>query len=224
MSSKEKVDILKLSNRKWIVYEHISPSGKVYVGITSQNPKIRWQNGNGYLKCKVFYRAIEKYGWDSFQHNIIASNLGEETAKNMEKDLIKLYKEQNKSYNITEGGDGTIGIQCSSIIKENIGNLWRGKIIPQPIRDKMSQAHKGKRLNIEHKQNISKSKIGNTNGNKVVLQLDINGNIIARYNSAVEAAKEIGVIPNSVTRCCRGEVKTLHKFRFVYEKNYKIIE
>lgn len=42
MSSKEKVDTLKLSNRTWIVYEHISPSGKVYVGITSQNPKVRW--------------------------------------------------------------------------------------------------------------------------------------------------------------------------------------
>ena len=39
----------------------------------------------------------------------------------------------------------------------------------------------------------------------------------------VEAAKNIGSIPNSVTRCCRGEVKTLHKFRFVYEKDYKEI-
>lgn len=23
---------------KWLVYEHVSPSGKVYVGITKQNP------------------------------------------------------------------------------------------------------------------------------------------------------------------------------------------
>lgn len=94
--------------RYWILYEHVSPSGSVYVGITSQNIKVRWQNGRGYSKCKVFKRAIDKYGWDSFQHNIIASNLGEQTAKNMEKDLIKFYKEQGKSYNITDGGDGTI--------------------------------------------------------------------------------------------------------------------
>lgn len=70
MSSKEKVDTLKLSNRTWIVYEHISPSGKVYVGITSQNPKVRWQNGGGYIHCKVFYRSILKYGWNNFQNLI----------------------------------------------------------------------------------------------------------------------------------------------------------
>ncbi len=43
----------------WTVYEHWSPSGKVYVGITSQSIKVRWQNGNGYIKCKTFYRAIK---------------------------------------------------------------------------------------------------------------------------------------------------------------------
>jgi hypothetical protein len=95
----------KLLNRTWIVYEHISPSGKIYVGITSQRVKVRWQNGNG---------------------------------------------------------------------------------------------------------------------NKVVLQFDKEGNFIAKYSSAVEAARSIGSIPNSVTRCCRGEVKTLHKFKFMYEKDYKI--
>ena len=72
----------------WTVYEHWSPSGKVYVGITSQSIKVRWQNGNGYIKCKTFYRAIRKYGWENMKHVIVSSNLGEKTAKNMEKDLI----------------------------------------------------------------------------------------------------------------------------------------
>ena len=31
----------KLLNRTWIVYEHISPSGKIYVGITSQREEYR---------------------------------------------------------------------------------------------------------------------------------------------------------------------------------------
>lgn len=210
----------KLLNKTWIVYEHISPSGKVYVGITSQRVKVRWQNGGGYIHCKVFYRSILKYGWNNFQHNIIASNLGEQTAKNIERDLIKFYKDRNISYNITEGGDATIGIPCSTTLREKIGALWRGKIIPQDIRNKMSESHIGMKLSQEHKDNISRSKIG---GNKVVLQFDKEGNFITKYSSAVEAAKNIGSIPNSVTRCCRGEVKTLHKFRFVYEKDYKEI-
>jgi group I intron endonuclease len=212
----------KLLNRTWIVYEHISPSGKIYVGITSQRVKVRWQNGGGYIHCKVFYRSILKYGWENFQHNIVASNLGEQTAKNIEKDLIKFYKDRNISYNITDGGDATVGIPCSTILREKIGTLWRGKIIPQDIRNKMSKSHLGMKLSQEHKDNIRRSKIGNINGNKVVLQFDKEGNFIAKYSSAVEVARSIGSIPNSVTRCCRGEVKTLHKFRFVYEKDYKI--
>lgn len=86
----------------------------------------------------------------------------------------------------------------------------------------MSESHIGMKLSQEHKDNISRSKIGNNSGNKVVLQFDKEGNFITKYSSAVEAAMSIGSIPNSVTRCCRGEVKTLHKFRFVYEKDYKV--
>lgn len=215
--------MFKSSNKTWLVYEHISPSGKVYVGITSQKVKVRWQNGGGYIHCKVFYRSILKYGWDNFQHNIIASNLGEQTAKNIEKDLIKFYKDRCISYNITEGGDATTGVPCSPIIKEKIGALWRGKKIPQEIREKLSKSLLGRKLSQEHKDNIRKSKIGNTNGNKVVLQFDNENNLLAKYKSAVDAAKEIGSTPNSVTRCCRGEVKTLHKFKFMYEKDYKQI-
>ena len=46
----------------WSVYRHTSPSGKVYVGITTQNPEARWQYGNGYKSCKLFCNTIIKYG------------------------------------------------------------------------------------------------------------------------------------------------------------------
>lgn len=40
----------------WIIYEHISPSGKVYIGITSQNVERRWKNGMGMEKDLIkFY-------------------------------------------------------------------------------------------------------------------------------------------------------------------------
>ena len=34
--------------KKWIVYVHIFPNGKLYFGITSKKPNARWENGNGY--------------------------------------------------------------------------------------------------------------------------------------------------------------------------------
>lgn len=57
----------------FIVYKHTSPSGKCYVGITSQAPECRWGNDgckyleihkNGKLKHPYFAQAILKYGWD----------------------------------------------------------------------------------------------------------------------------------------------------------------
>lgn len=35
---------------KWTVYRHTSPSGKVYIGITSQNVERRWNSGKGIMQ------------------------------------------------------------------------------------------------------------------------------------------------------------------------------
>ena len=94
----------------WSLYKHVSPSGKVYVGISSNIP-MRWAaNGYYYLQTDtVFARAIRKYGWDSFQHIIIADSLTESNAKSLEVELISLYKLAGLSYNMTDGGDGYKG-------------------------------------------------------------------------------------------------------------------
>ena len=57
------------------VYKHICPNGKVYIGITMQNPKKRWKNGAGYKNNKYFWNSIVKYGWDNICHDILYENL-----------------------------------------------------------------------------------------------------------------------------------------------------
>lgn len=91
---------------KYIVYKHTSPSGKVYIGLTSKkNPKDRWKYGYGYKHNRYFYNAIRKYGWNNIKHEIVASNLTQEEANLLEKKLIAYYKEREICYNIAEGGD-----------------------------------------------------------------------------------------------------------------------
>lgn len=34
----------------YVVYKHISPSGRVYIGITKQKPEYRWNHGKNYRK------------------------------------------------------------------------------------------------------------------------------------------------------------------------------
>lgn len=109
----------------WCVYVYISPSIKYYVGITCQKVNERWRNGKGYKGSPYFYHAIQKYGWDNFQHEIIASNLTEEEAKNFEKLLIKKLKSNDAKYgyNITEGGDGSCGLYPSEETKQRMRDI-----------------------------------------------------------------------------------------------------
>lgn len=75
--------------KTWIVYKHVSPSNKVYAGITSQSDiKRRWFRGSGYNRCPIFMKAILKYGWDNIKHQVLFTNLTEARAENLEKDLI----------------------------------------------------------------------------------------------------------------------------------------
>ena len=62
-------------SRKYLVYKHTAPNGKVYIGITSQSPQRRFNNGRGYYHNDHFKRAIEKYGWKGFSHEILTEDL-----------------------------------------------------------------------------------------------------------------------------------------------------
>lgn len=119
-----------VEEKVYTVYRHISPSGRVYVGITTSTLLDRWGNGGcRYKRCKLFYRAIQKYGWDNFIHEIILNGVSKLEAIYTEKYLIKWYKLLGISYNITDGGESTKGIhmpedakaKISKYLKENRG-------------------------------------------------------------------------------------------------------
>lgn len=88
---------------------HISPNEKVYVGITSKFPaSLRWGNRGEYYSENIYFsRAISKYGWNNFQHIILADNLEESDAKLLEVYYIKLFRsnEGKFGYNLTSGGE-----------------------------------------------------------------------------------------------------------------------
>ena len=147
--------------RKWKVYMHVVPkelSGysydKYYIGITQQRLTKRWQHGEGYTHCVLFYKAIKKYGWDNIKHEVIADNLSEQEAKEMEIDLINKYKSNDKvhGYNITIGGDGWAGIKMSEEQKQ----ILREKAIERCSDPNFIHPNKGKPMSEEQKQLLSK--------------------------------------------------------------------
>lgn len=91
--------------RIYYVYRHVSPSGKSYIGITKQRPERRFQNGMGYKTQDSFFRAIVKYGWENFTHEILEEGLTEKEACEKEAYYISVYNSFSPNgYNTREGG------------------------------------------------------------------------------------------------------------------------
>ncbi|MDR2939970.1 MAG: hypothetical protein LBV08_06560 [Clostridiales bacterium] len=91
----------------YYLYKHTSPSGKIYIGVTTIKPVNRWQEGHGYKYNIEFYNDILNYGWDSFNHEILGNGLSRTEAEAEEARLILEYeshkpeKGYNKQFNNT---------------------------------------------------------------------------------------------------------------------------
>ena len=93
--------------KNFIVYMHVFPNKKVYIGITCQKPNERWRNGKGYKKSQIKIRnAINKYGWENIEHKVLYENLTKEEAEQKEIELISFYNSNNKNkgFNKSKGG------------------------------------------------------------------------------------------------------------------------
>lgn len=130
---------------KYCVYMHTSPSGKVYIGITSQNPERRWRSGRGYFprggkENSHFANAIQKYGWDNFKHQILYDGISKEEACEKEIQLIKEHKAQDPQYGYNELSGGNLSLSnCSKAVKEKM----RNSAIKKWQRDEYKASHTG---------------------------------------------------------------------------------
>lgn len=167
------------------VYMHVNKiNGKRYIGITHHKDlNKRWVNGKGYFRNKHFSDAIEKYGWDSFEHIVIKRNLSKEEACLLERQLIEDYETQDKTkgYNITDGGEFFHHSEDSKKL--------------------MSEHRKGKgrrKFSEEHKRKISEHHGGGADKKKV---LCVETGTI--YESINAAARAVNANKKLISNCCR---------------------
>lgn len=149
--------------RNYTVYMHVcKENNKTYVGITSQNPEDRWgSNGYRYNHNEYFTRAINKYGWDNFEHIILFKNRTKEEAERLEVLFIKILLSNNRTYgyNISNGGE-SIG-KHSEESKKKMSELRKGMVHTMKSKEKMSKQRQGG-MNANAKKVICEGKIFNT--------------------------------------------------------------
>lgn len=81
----------------YYVYVHTVPNGKIYIGY-AKDISTRWNNGEGYITNRPFYKDICSYGWNNIKHEIIAQYSEKEKAEKLEAVLIALLKSENDDY------------------------------------------------------------------------------------------------------------------------------
>ena len=104
MTSKYGIEIPEESH--YTVYKLTGPDGKVYIGYTGKGVEKRWRKGNGYSRRTPIWRAIDAFGWDAFQKEILCDNLTKEGAEKLEAWFVDHYDSTNaeKGYNGMTGG------------------------------------------------------------------------------------------------------------------------
>lgn len=206
---------MEIYNGKFCVYVHTNKiNGKKYVGqtVNGNNPNKRWQNGLGYKTQKYFWRAIEKYGWDGFEHEIIASNLTKEEADNFEKLLIFKLDTMNpdKGYNLTEGGQGSAGYHPSEETRKKMSEASKGRKNTDEQKRKNSEWHKNNPLPGMFK----KGQDPWNKGINPVICLDTE----EIFSGAHEAEVKTGIPNANITAVCKGKRKTAGGYHWAYYK------
>lgn len=111
------------------VYTLYNPiSQKYYVGITSQNPKDRWKRGRAYSHNIHLTRAVEKYGWETFEKNVIATNLPFDVAARFEQRLIRECDSYKNGYNQSYGGENSSSFSMSDEARKKIADSRKGNV------------------------------------------------------------------------------------------------
>ena len=178
----------------YIVYVHIFPNGKRYVGITCQKPNQRWRRGRGYIGSNAVYNAIKKYGWDNIEHKILFRKLSKKEAEDIEVRLIREWKTKvPNGYNLCDGGNVVAGHKVSEKTKQHLREINLGK----------HHTEESKRKNIlHHTQKIICLETGKI------------------YNGAREAARMTNGSRDGIAYCLRGIYHQSHGYHWMKYSDY----
>ncbi len=154
-------------------------NGKCYVGITSRSVQERFAEHLAEArqgKKRPLLNAIRKYGPECFSVREVLSAESWRSLCEHEKRLIAMLNTKPPfGYNITDGGDGVVGLapELRSLIalknkgrkhtdevKRKISETSKGRRHTDQSRQKLSEAHKGKKLSDEHRRKLSEAHKG----------------------------------------------------------------
>lgn len=145
---------------EYSVYMHTTPNSKRYIGITCQDTKKRWGNGNNYSKQTYFSNAIKKFGWNNIKHEILYTALTKEEAEQKERELIAFYNSADRKYGYNIDLGGKSKGRCSEETRKKISEIRKGKKPSEHMLQRAKEVNTGKICSEETRRKISLAQIG----------------------------------------------------------------
>lgn len=145
------------------LYRLTSPSNKQYIGIAKNGLHRRFSVHVSEAKAgstAALHKAIRRYGADSFIKEILV--VGDyQYIKELEVKAIEAFDTMSpKGYNLTTGGDGTIGYRHTDFTKEKLSELTRIRMSNPECRNHLSKLNTGKKVSDETKEKIRLKSLG----------------------------------------------------------------
>lgn len=236
------------SNRQWYIYKITNPNGRVYIGKTlNYSQRLRQYKCIQLKRQALITRSLLKYGFDKHQFEVIDSFIGtSEDCSSKEMFWIRSYMSNSckfpmqKGMNMTDGGEGVLGIKRSEEYKEQCRVRNIGKKLSDEHKKRISNALKGRQLspsgrvhsNEEKEKRASKLRgLKRTkqqvlnyrnaqaflNGSKIEVT-NTEDNIVKIFDSIAGAARVIGINRDTIGKHLHGKVASKP-----YIKNRKYI-
>lgn len=154
-----------------LIYKATSPSGRCYIGQTTnlknrinQHKNISFNENCTDFDTK-FHKAIRKYGIQNFKWEVILDEIPICLLDDLEIEYIREYNSYKDGYNSTIGGEkGNLGISLSQETKNKISQTLMGHKVNLITKEKIGKANsvsnKGKKFSLEHCEKISNSHKG----------------------------------------------------------------
>ena len=186
-------------------------NNKCYIGITHKEIEKRWkehikvsENPNN-KNYRLIHKAINKYGVDNFDFiKLVEFDYCTDEMYELFKQLEILYIEKYDSikngYNLTEGGQGTLGFKLSEEQKQHLSNINKGKKLSAEHRDKISfglKYNSNWRLSEEGYKNLKERSCKET----IVFYLDT-GEIYKTFKSQKECGDYYNLSNKKVSQNC----------------------
>lgn len=182
----------------WYLYTITNQvNGKQYIGI-SINVARRWLEHKCGHGSKLVYQAKKKYGIEALKFDILCEGC-EEDIKNLEVAIIEKHNTVAPGgYNLTLGGEGSVGWRHSENTRNKMsedrrgeGNAMFGRSHSEKTRKKIASKAKGRKNPILVELNKKQRGSANPRARKVLVEG-------VEYGCMKDAAEAIGIKPSTL--------------------------